>query len=98
RASPCVEDIEAAARSFGLQPQLLDVRKPEALGRVFESAIRQRADALVVGLDTLLRRELSGPLSPRRDLRGQDLQGHAAGGFARRAPDEVRAGDQPQDR
>jgi hypothetical protein len=31
-------------------------------------------------------------------LRGQNLQGHAPGGFARRAPDEVRAGDQPQDR
>src|SRR4029453_7315716 len=45
-----------------------------------------------------LRRELSGPLSPRRDLRGQDLQGHAARGFARRAPHEVRTGHQPQDR
>ena len=50
---PAWKEIEAAARSFGLQPQLLDVRKPEALGSAFESAIRQRADALVVGLDTL---------------------------------------------
>jgi putative ABC transport system substrate-binding protein len=29
------------------------VRKPEDLGPAFEAAIRQRADALVVGLDTL---------------------------------------------
>jgi putative ABC transport system substrate-binding protein len=127
---PAWKEIDAAARSFGLQPQLLDVRKPEALGSAFDGAIRQRADALVVGLDTLtqanqrpivdlaakhrlpavyasmefargvgyLRRELSGPLSPCRDLRGQDLQRHTAGGLARRTTDEVRADHQPQDR
>ena len=50
---PAWKEIEAAARSFGLQPQLLDVRKPEALGSAFDGALRQRADALVVGLDTL---------------------------------------------
>jgi putative ABC transport system substrate-binding protein len=50
---PAWKEIDAAARSFGLQPQLLDVRKPEALGSAFDGAIRQRADALVVGLDTL---------------------------------------------
>src|SRR6185503_13746615 len=32
---------------------LLDVRKPEDLGPAFEAAGRQRADALIVGLDTL---------------------------------------------
>jgi ABC-type uncharacterized transport system substrate-binding protein len=127
---PAWKEIEAAARSLGVQPQLLDVRKPEDLSPAFDGAIRQRADALVVGLDTLtqanqrlivdlaakhrlpavyasmefaggvgyLRRELSGPLSPRRDLRGQDLQRHTAGGLARRTTDEVRAGHQPQDR
>jgi hypothetical protein len=38
----------AAARSKGLQPQLLDVRKPEDLRPAFDNATRQRADALVV--------------------------------------------------
>jgi putative ABC transport system substrate-binding protein len=47
------KEIETAARSLGIQPQLLDVRKPEDLGAAFEAAIRQRADALVVGIDTL---------------------------------------------
>ena len=42
-----------AARSLGIQPQLLDVRKPEDLGLAFDGAITERADALVVGLDTL---------------------------------------------
>ena len=36
-----------------MQPQLLDVRKPEDLVPAFDSAIRQRADVLVVGLDCL---------------------------------------------
>jgi hypothetical protein len=42
-----------AARSLGIQPQLLDVRTADDLGPAFEVAIRQRADALIVGLDTL---------------------------------------------
>ena len=45
--------VEMAARSLGMQAQLLDVRKPEDLGPAFEAALRQRADGLVVGLDTL---------------------------------------------
>jgi putative ABC transport system substrate-binding protein len=47
------KEVETAARSLGIQPQLFDVRKAEDLGPAFESAIRQRADALVVGQDTL---------------------------------------------
>ncbi len=46
-------EVERAARAFGIQPQLLDVRKPEDLGRAFDAATRQRADALVVALDAL---------------------------------------------
>jgi putative ABC transport system substrate-binding protein len=46
-------EVETAARSLGIQPQLLDVRKLEDLGPAFEAAIRQRADALIVGIDTL---------------------------------------------
>jgi putative ABC transport system substrate-binding protein len=50
---PQWKEVERATRSLGLQPQLLDVRKPEDLGPAFDGAIRQRADALVVGLETL---------------------------------------------
>ena len=50
---PQWKEVEKATRSLGLQAQLLDVRKPEDLGPAFDGAIRQRADALVVGLETL---------------------------------------------
>jgi ABC-type uncharacterized transport system substrate-binding protein len=45
--------VETAARSLGIEPQLLDVRTAEAIESAFDSAQRQRADALIVGLDTL---------------------------------------------
>lgn len=47
------KEVETAARSLGIHPQLLDVRKPEALAQAFDAAIRQRAEVLVVGLHTL---------------------------------------------
>jgi len=47
------KEVERAARTFGLPSQLLDVRKPDDLGRAFEAATRQRAGALVVSLDGL---------------------------------------------
>ena len=47
------KEVETSARFLGMQPQLLDVRKPEDLGPAFDGAIRKRADGLVVGLDTL---------------------------------------------
>jgi putative ABC transport system substrate-binding protein len=47
------KQVEQAAQSLGFQPQLLDVRTPEDLGPAFDGAVRRRADALVVGLDTL---------------------------------------------
>jgi putative ABC transport system substrate-binding protein len=50
---PQWKEVERAARSLGLQAQLLDVRKSEDLGPAFDGAIRQRADALVVALETL---------------------------------------------
>jgi len=42
------KEIETAARSLGIQAQLLDMRKSEDLGRAFDAAVGQRADALVV--------------------------------------------------
>jgi len=50
--------IEAAARSLGLEPQLLDVRAPEDFARAFDTAIKQRADAVVVANDTLTQTNL----------------------------------------
>ena len=47
------KEMETAARFLGLQPQLLDVRKPEDIGPAFDAAIRQRADALVVPIEGL---------------------------------------------
>jgi putative ABC transport system substrate-binding protein len=46
-------EVETAARSLGLQAQLLDVRRTEDLRPAFDVATRQRADALVVGLETI---------------------------------------------
>ena len=51
---PQWKEVETAAQSLGLQAQLLDVRRREDLEAAFESAIRRRAGALVVGLDTFL--------------------------------------------
>jgi putative ABC transport system substrate-binding protein len=45
-------EIEAAARPLDLQLQLLDVRKPEDLGGMFDAAIGQRADALLVTINS----------------------------------------------
>jgi ABC-type uncharacterized transport system substrate-binding protein len=50
---PQWEQTKAAARTLAIEPQLLDVRKPEDLNRAFETAIRQRAEALVVGINAL---------------------------------------------
>jgi putative tryptophan/tyrosine transport system substrate-binding protein len=50
---PQWKEIEMAARSLGIEPHLLDVRTPEDLEPAFDAATRHRADALIVGLDTL---------------------------------------------
>lgn len=50
---PQWQTVEMAARAHRIEPQLLDVRQPEDLRAAFETAIRHRADALVVGLETL---------------------------------------------
>jgi len=50
---PQWKEIEMAARSLGIEPHLLDVRRPEDLEPAFDAATRHRADALIVGLDTL---------------------------------------------
>ena len=42
-----------AARSLGLQAELLDVRSESDLGHAFEQAVRQHVDALLIGADGL---------------------------------------------
>jgi putative ABC transport system substrate-binding protein len=47
------QEAGPAARSMGLQPQLLDVRVARDLDPAFDAAVRQRASALIIGIDTL---------------------------------------------
>ena len=46
-------EIEKTARSIDIEPLLLDVRKVGDLEPAFTTAARLRADAMIVGLDTL---------------------------------------------
>ena len=52
-APPEWEETKTAARSLGLQAELLDVRSQGDLDRAFELAIRQHVDALLIGADGL---------------------------------------------
>jgi putative ABC transport system substrate-binding protein len=45
---------EQAARSMSLEPQLLFIEKAEDLGPAFAAAVKQRADAVVVGLGPVM--------------------------------------------
>jgi ABC-type uncharacterized transport system substrate-binding protein len=47
------EETKTAARSLGLQAEILDVRGQGDIGRAFELAVRQHVDALVIGADGL---------------------------------------------
>ena len=47
------QETKTAARSLGLQAELLDVRSQDDLGRAFDLAVRQHVDALVIGADGL---------------------------------------------
>jgi putative tryptophan/tyrosine transport system substrate-binding protein len=72
---PQWREVERASRSRGLEPQLLDVRKVGDLEPAFDMAVRQRVDALVVGIDTLdtgepaAHRGSCGEAPPARDVR-----------------------------
>jgi putative ABC transport system substrate-binding protein len=52
-APPEWEETKTAARTLGLQAELLDVRSQDDLGRAFELAVRQRVDALIIEFDGL---------------------------------------------
>jgi putative tryptophan/tyrosine transport system substrate-binding protein len=47
------QETKTAARSLGLEAELLDVRSQADIGRAFELAARQHVDALLIGIDGL---------------------------------------------
>jgi putative tryptophan/tyrosine transport system substrate-binding protein len=67
---PQWKEIETAARSLSIQPQLLDVRRPEDLAPAFDAATRQRADGLIVGQEGLFQanRKLIAELAAKHRL------------------------------
>jgi ABC-type uncharacterized transport system substrate-binding protein len=77
------KEVETAARSLGIEPQLLDVRKREDLEPAFDVAVRQRADALVVGIETLTlaNQGLIVDLAARRRLPAMYASTEFAGGL-----------------
>jgi putative tryptophan/tyrosine transport system substrate-binding protein len=77
-------EVEAAARSLRLQAQLLDARKTEDLGPAFETAVRQHAESLLVGLDTvtLVNRQLIVRLAAQNRLPALYPSKEFAGGLA----------------
>jgi putative ABC transport system substrate-binding protein len=50
---PQWNQLQTAAQKLGIEPQLLDVRKPEDIAPAFNAASGQHADALMVGVDAL---------------------------------------------
>jgi len=67
---PARRAVENAAPSLGVEAQLLDVRNTGDLGPAFEGALEQRADGLIVALDTLTQanRQLIVELAGKRRL------------------------------
>jgi ABC-type uncharacterized transport system substrate-binding protein len=67
---PIWNEIAAAARSQGLEAQLLDVRDSKDVGRAFDAAIAQRAGALLVGIEavTQANRRLIADLAAKHRL------------------------------
>jgi putative ABC transport system substrate-binding protein len=45
--------IEAAAKSVGLEAQLVDVRRPEKIARAFDTILAKKAEALIVRIGAL---------------------------------------------
>jgi putative ABC transport system substrate-binding protein len=46
-------EVEIAARAMGIEPVLLDVRSPEQIAPAFDEALRQGAQGIIVGVETL---------------------------------------------
>jgi ABC-type uncharacterized transport system substrate-binding protein len=52
-APPQWEETKTAARSMGIEAELLDVRSVDDMGRAFETAVARHVDALLVSFDGL---------------------------------------------
>jgi putative ABC transport system substrate-binding protein len=80
---PQWKEVETAARSFGMEPQLLDIRKRDDLEPAFDTAVRQRADALMVGIETLTQANqgLIVDLAARRRLPAMYASAEFTGGL-----------------
>lgn len=80
---PQWREVERAARVLSLEPQLLDVRKAEDLEPAFETAVKQRADGLIVGIDTLTQanQRVIVDLAARRRLPAMYASTEFAGGL-----------------
>jgi putative tryptophan/tyrosine transport system substrate-binding protein len=50
---PQWKQFQTAAAKLGMEPQLVDIRKPEDIAPAFDAAIRQHAGAIVVEMDAL---------------------------------------------
>jgi hypothetical protein len=107
-----LHETEAAARTLGLELQLLAAQGPGDFDEAFAAMRRDGADALLLFPSPMLylehRRVVNVAKSSRLpaiyaarefvDLCGQDIQGRQARGFARGAADQVRIRGQPADR
>src|SRR5262249_50536822 len=80
---PAWKEVERAARSLGIEALLFDVRKTADLGPAFEAALKQRADGLVVVLDTLTQanRQLIVELAAKHRLPAVYASREFAGGL-----------------
>ena len=81
---PQWKDVELAALSVCVERPRLDVRRAEELAPAFDAAGRQRADALIVGLDTLTQanQRIIVDLAARRRLPAIYASTEFAGGLA----------------
>ena len=80
---PQWKEVERATRALRIEPLLLDVRTVADLEPAFEAAVRQRADGLIVGIDTLTQanRRLIVDLAARRRLPAIYASSEFAGGL-----------------
>jgi putative tryptophan/tyrosine transport system substrate-binding protein len=67
---PAWEETQTAARSLGIQAELLDVRNKDDIARAFEKAAHARVDGLLVGIEAVVQqhRTMIVILSERQHL------------------------------
>ena len=101
-AEATVRDSRAAAPALGLQVLIFNASTNDAIDTAFASLARERVDALFVGPDSFFngRRVQLATLAARHVLpTAFSVRDYVeAGGHAGCAVDQVRTGDQPQDR